>query len=69
MGLDFEKVRSANSVLQVVDMTSDKQRHALGDLIASTALVTAVKTIRNAPISVDIMVVGRDGVCWGTARG
>jgi cobalt-precorrin-5B (C1)-methyltransferase len=68
-GLDADLVRSANSVLQVVDMATDEQRRRLADAIASAARKTAVKTLRNAPVIVEIMVVGRDGACWGTAGG
>jgi cobalt-precorrin-5B (C1)-methyltransferase len=68
-GLDADLVRSANSVLQVVDMATAEQRRRLADAIASAARKTAVKTLRNAPVIVEIMVVGRDGTCWGTAGG
>jgi hypothetical protein len=68
-GLDADLVRSANSVLQVVDMATAEQRRRLADAIASAARKTAVKTLRNAPVIVEIMVVGRDGACWGTAGG
>jgi cobalt-precorrin-5B (C1)-methyltransferase len=69
VGLDADTVRSANSVLQVVDMATAEQRRRLADVIASAARMTAVKTLRDAPIVVEIMVVGRDGTCWGTAGG
>lgn len=66
-GLDADLVRTANSVLQVVDMATAEQRTRLADAIASAARTTAVKTLRDAPVVVEIMVVGRDGTCWGTA--
>ena len=69
VGLDADLVRSANSVLQVVDMATAEQRRRLADVIASAARMTAVKTLRDAPVVVEIMVVGRDGTCWGTAGG
>ena len=68
-GLDADLVRTANSVLQVVDMATAEQRRRLADVIASAARMTAVKTLRDAPVVVEIMVVGRDGTCWGTAGG
>ena len=46
-----------------------EQRRRLADVIASAARMTAVKTLRDAPVVVEIMVVGRDGTCWGTAGG
>ena len=69
VGLDADLVRSANSVLQVFDMATAEQRHRLADVIASAARMTAVKTLRDAPVVVEIMVVSRDGTCWGTAGG
>ena len=67
VGLNGDHICSANSVLQVVEMATSEQRRALADAIASTAQVTAVKMLRDAPVAVEIMVVGRDGKCWGTA--
>ena len=67
VGLNGDHICSANSVLQVVEMATGEQRRALADAIASTAQVTAIKTLRDAPVAVEIMVVGRDGKCWGTA--
>jgi cobalt-precorrin-5B (C1)-methyltransferase len=69
VGLDADLLRTANSVLQVVDMATAEQRRRLADAIASAARTTAVKTLRDAPVVVEIMVVGRDGTCWGIARG
>jgi cobalt-precorrin-5B (C1)-methyltransferase len=69
VGLDADLVRTANSVLQVVDMATAEQRRRLADAIASAARITAVKTLRDAPVVVEIMVVGRDGTCWGIAGG
>ena len=69
VGLDADLVRTANSVLQVVDMATAEQRCRLANAIASAARITAVKTLRDSPVDVEIMVVGRDGTCWGTAGG
>ena len=69
LGIDSDFVQSANSVLEVVYAASDDQRRALAIAIANTAHNIAVKTLSDAPVTVEVMVVGRDGTCWATVGG
>ena len=69
IGIEQDFVTSANSVLEVVDMITTDKRRLLAKAVALGAHATALKTLRNAPVTVEIMVVGRDGICWGTAGG
>ncbi len=66
-GFDADLVRAANSVLEVVEMTEVDTRCALANAIAVAAKLTAIKVLRGAPVEVEVMVVGRDGICWGAA--
>jgi cobalt-precorrin-5B (C1)-methyltransferase len=67
LGFDADAVRRANSVLEVVDLAGPEARHALATAIAEAAQAAAYKILREAPVTIEIMVVGRDGTCWGIA--
>ena len=61
-GLDEETcgaVRSANTAMEVLELTSGKI--LLADIIAAEALQTARKTVRGAPVNLEILIVSRDG--------
>ncbi len=54
------KARGANTALEVLGLAGE-QAGALGQEIANAARATAVQTLRDAPCSIDIVVVDRQG--------
>lgn len=54
------KARSANTALEVLQLAGEKAG-ALGQEIANAARATALQTLRDAPCSIDIVVVDRQG--------
>ena len=66
-GLDTSRVASANSVLEVAQMASPDQRSALADAVANAARQTVLTHLRDAPTSVEVAIISRDGALLGRA--
>ena len=66
-GLDTSRVASANSVLEVSQMASPDQRSALADAAANAARQTVLMHLRDAPTSVEVAIISRDGALLGRA--
>ena len=66
-GLDTSRVASANSVLEVSQMASPDQRSALADAVANAARQTVLMHLRDAPTSVEVAIISRDGALLGRA--
>lgn len=60
-GLDHEKVAQANSALDVLQQANSEQAQALGQLVADEALLQARQILRQDEVSLDLMIVQRDG--------
>ena len=66
-GLDTSRVASANSVLEVSQMASPDQRSALADAVANAARQTVLMHLRDAPTSVEVAIISREGALLGRA--
>lgn len=66
-GLDTSRVAAANSVLEVAQMANPDQRSALADAVASAARQTVLSHLRDAPTSVEVAIISRDGALLGRA--
>jgi cobalt-precorrin-5B (C1)-methyltransferase len=66
-GLDTSRVASANSVLEVAQMANPDQRSALADAVANAARQTVLMHLRDAPTSVEVAIISRDGALLGRA--
>ena len=60
-GLDSEQVAKANSALDVLQQANPEQAQALGQLVADEALNQARQILRQDEVSLDLMIVQRDG--------
>ena len=60
-GLDHEQVAQANSALDVLQQANPEQAQALGQLVADEALNQARQILRQDEVSLDLMIVQRDG--------
>ena len=60
-GLDHEKVSRANSALDVLQQANPEQAQILGQLVADEALNQARHILRQDAVSLDLMIVQRDG--------
>ena len=67
VGMNRDAVASANSVLEVAQFASEKQRAALAEAVAFAARETAMKQLRDAPTEVEVVIIGRDGAMLGRA--
>lgn len=67
LGLDREKVASANTVLEVSQMADDQQRTALAKAIAEAAHQSAVGHLRGSDVNLEVIIVSRDGRFLGRA--
>ena len=61
VGLDHSEVARANSALDVLQQASPDQAAALGQLVADAALAQARLILRQDAVSLDLMIVQRDG--------
>ena len=66
-GMAPDRVRAANSVLEVAQMADEAQRGALAADIAAAARETALAHLRGAPTAIEVVVVSRDGRLLGRA--
>ena len=66
-GMAPDRVRGANSVLEVAQMADEAQRGALAADIAAAARETALAHLRGAPTAIEVVVVSRDGRLLGRA--
>lgn len=60
-GMDHDAVAGANSALEVISMASAEQAPRLAQYIADTALAEARGILRQDAVSLDLMIVSRDG--------
>ena len=60
-GLDPEQVAHANSALDVLQQANPEQAQVLGQLVADEALNQARQILRQDEVSLDLMIVQRDG--------
>lgn len=61
VGFDHARVLAANTALEVMQMATDDQAQKLGVMIAQKALDEAREILRQDAVSLDVMVVSRDG--------
>ena len=62
IGMDGERVKAANSALEVItSMASPAEAQALGERIAAMAHSEAESILRCEEVSLDLMIVSRDG--------
>lgn len=66
-GFDHDRVRGANSVLEVSEMARGAQREQLATAVATAARDTALAHLRDAPTHVEVVIIGRDGTLLGRA--
>ena len=66
-GFDRARVTSANSVLEVSEMATSRQRGQLATAVATAARDTALAQLRDAPTHVEVVIIGRDGALLGRA--
>ena len=64
-GMGADEVRSANTVLEVIQLADDEQKKALGALIAGRCHEQAHQLLKNADISLAILIIARDGEILG----
>ena len=57
-----DRLRAANTALEALRLSP-----SLGDLVAARAKATAERVLRGAPVTVDVIVIDRDGVIVGRA--
>ena len=60
-GLEYDQVASANSALDVLQQATPEQASHLGQLVADHALEQARQILRQDEVSLDLMIVQRDG--------
>ncbi|MGC6518265.1 MAG: cobalt-precorrin-5B (C(1))-methyltransferase [Candidatus Puniceispirillaceae bacterium] len=61
VGMKAQAIETANSALEVLQSADERQKQALCDLVAENAQQTIISMLRGADISVEIMVVSREG--------
>ena len=64
-GMGADEVRRANTVLEVIQSADDKQKKALGALIAGRCLEQAHQLLKDADISLATLIIARDGAVLG----
>ncbi len=67
LGFDAARVADANSVLEVSEMVDDTRRGQLAAAVATAARDTALAQLRDAPMHVEVVIIGRDGTLLGRA--
>ena len=60
-GFDYDQVATANSALDVLQQAQPDQAKILGQLVADEALHQARQILRQDAVSLDLMIVQRDG--------
>jgi cobalt-precorrin-5B (C1)-methyltransferase len=66
-GLNLEKVTSANTALEVLQCASAAEAKTLSQLVAMRALNEARQILRQDSVSLDVMVIARDGTVLAAA--
>jgi len=64
-GMGADEVRRANTVLEVIQSADDKQKKALGALIAGRCHKQAHQLLKDADISLATLIIARDGAVLG----
>ncbi|MCE2516955.1 MAG: cobalt-precorrin-5B (C(1))-methyltransferase [Alphaproteobacteria bacterium] len=66
-GLDHDAVKTANTALEVLQMADDDQAQTLGGMVARQALAEARGILRQDEVTMDVMIVQRDGTVLAEA--